>query len=565
MSRGLVSHLNCDVQWWRNSVTVQPSLCHGTSHLRRLINPHKLCSAAWHGQQSFLPFPLRDPHDDPPLQTGRCLVVRQRDLVSPRQRHIADVFLWGIAFQYPYWYASAFQPLHQAVSVWWLVAHNDDIAPLQAVLSWKHAMVMTSEHIMVTSPSPEMGVSEHRPMTSWCPQNMTCEHGMVTSPNPETDVSEHRPITWCPQNMPGSWPVSTEWWHHPTQRLMSVNTDQSHDVLKTCQDHDQWARNGDVTQSWDGGQWTQTNDRSSKHARIMTSEHGMVMSPSPEMGVSEHRPMTGLQNMPGSWPVSTEWWHHPVQRLMSVNTGQWHDVLKTCQDHDQWARNGDITQSRDWYQWTQTNDMMSSKHARIMTSEHGMVTSPNPETDVSEHRPMTWCPQNMPGSWPVSTEWWCHIEVSEHTPMTWCPQNMPGSWPVSAKWWLHPDQWTQTSDITLSWKHAFSMISEHRPMTYATILKTCLDHDQWTQTNDITLSWKHAFSMISEHRPTASHYPENMPSAWSVNTDQRHHTDYLENMPWAWLVNTDQWHHTILKKCLEHDLWTLTSDICHPA
>ena len=419
MSRGLVSHLNCDVQWWRHSMTVQPSLCHGTSHLRRLINPHKLCSAAWHGQQSFLPFPLRDPHDDPPLQTGHCLVVRQRDLVSPRQRHIADVFLWGIAFQYPYWYASAFQPLHQAVSVWWLVAHNDDITPLQAVLSWKHAMVMTSEHIMVTSPSPEMGVSEHRPMTSWCPQNMTCEHGMVTSPNPETDVSEHRPITWCPQNMPGSWPVSTEWWHHPTQRLMSVNTDQSHDVLKTCQDHDQWARNGDVTQSWDGGQWTQTNDRSSKHARIMTSEHRMVRSPNPETDVSEHRPMTWCpQNMPGSWPVSTEWWHHPTQRLMSVNTDQWH-VLKTCQDHDQWAQNGDVTsRSANTDQW---HDVLKTCQDHDLWAQNGDFIQ------ISEHRPATsHYPENMPSAWSVNTDQW----------------HMP-----------------------LSWKHALIMISEHRPTT----------------------------------------------------------------------------------------------------
>ena len=387
-----------DTPWPSN-----PSVCHGTSQLRRLINPHKLCSAAWHGQQSFLPLPLRDPHDDPPLQTRHRLVVRQRDLVSPRQRHVADVFLWGIAFQYPYWYASAFQPLHQACSVWGLVAHNDDIAPLQAVLSWKHAMVMTSEHRMVTSPSPEMGVSEHRPMT-WCL------------------LSEHRTMTWC------------------------------------------------------------------------------------------------LQNMPGSWPVSMEWGHHPVQRLMSVNTDQWHDVLKTCQDHDQWARNGDITLSRDWCQWTQTNDMMSSKHARIMTSEHGIVTS-------------------------------------------------------------HQGQWTQTNDM-MSSKHARIMTCEHKTVTSArsvntdqrhhTILKTCLDHDQWTQTNHITLSWKHALSMISEHRPTASHYPENMPWSWSVNTDQWHKPSWKhaltmisehrmqtppspENMPWSWSANTYPWCRAVRKTYHDHD------------
>ena len=357
---------------------------------------------------------------------------------------------------------------------------------------------------------------------------MTSEHRMVTSPNPEIDVSEHRPITWCPQNMPGSWPVSTEWWCHPVLRWGSVNTDQWQ-VFKTCQDHDQWARNGDITQSRDWCQWTQASDMmSSKHARIMTSEHGMVTSPSPETDISEHRPMTWCpQNMPGSWLVSTEWWHHPVQKLVSVNTDQWHDVLKTCQDHDQWARNGDITQPRDWCQWTQTNDMMSSKHARIMTSEHRMVMSHRGQrahtNDMmsSKHARIMTCERKM-----VTSSRSVNTDQRHHTILKTCLQH---------------DQWTQTNDIchypeNMPWSWSVNTDQRHN-----TILKTCLQHDQWTQTNSITLSWKHAFSMISEHRPMTSHYPENMPSAWSVNTDQRHHI--------------------ILKTCLQHDQWTQTNGI----
>ena len=319
------------------------------SQLRRLTNPHKLCNAAWHGQQSFFPFPLCDPHNDPPLQTGHRLVVRHRDLVSPCQRHITDVFLWGTAFQYPYWYASAAQPLHQACSVWWLVAYNEDITPLQAVMSWKHPMVMTSENRMVTSPSPEMGVSEHTPMTSWCPKNMTGEHGMVTSPNPETDVSEHRPMTWCPQNMPGSWPVSTEWLHHPVQRLMSVNTDQWHDVPKTCQDHDQWARNGDFIQ------------------------------------ISEHRPMTCCpENMPSAWSVNTDQRHHTILKTCLSMISEHRPMTSHYPENIPWS----------WSVNTDQWHMPSWKHALTMTSEHRMQKPPSPKN-------MTW-------SWSANTYQWCH-------------------------------------------------------------------------------------------------------------------------------------------------------------
>ena len=184
--------------------------------------------------------------------------------------------------------------------------------------------------------------------------------------------------------------------------------------------------------------------------------------------------------MPSAWSVNTDQRHHTI--------------LKTCLQHDQWTQTNDITLTilktcLDHDQWTQTNDItLSWKHAFSMISEHRPTASHYPE--------------NMPSAWSVNTD------QRPHTILKTCLQH---------------DQWTQTNDITL------------------TILKTCLDHDQWTQTNDITLSWKHAFSMISEHRPTASHYPENMPSAWSVNTDQRHHT--------------------ILKTCLQHDQWTQTNDI----
>ena len=120
----------------------------------------------------------------------------------------------------------------------------------------------------------------------------------------------------------------------------------------------------------------------------------------------------------------------------------------------------------------------------------------------------------------------------------------------------------------MSSKHARIMTSEHGMVTLSrsvntdqwhAVLKTCLQHDQWIQTNDITLSWKHAL-------------------AWSVNTDQWHHTilkTYLdhdqwtltndishpENMPWPWSVNTECRHHPLLKTCHGHDQQTHTNDV----